>query len=88
MQQQQRYIERVEQLLADGYLVNDRSSDVRLTSKGVAKLHELIHEGYLVMARREENVGLTNKGLAVLLACADRPMKPRKEIRRIPVQRK
>jgi hypothetical protein len=83
-----RYIERVGQLLSDGYLMNDRSADVRLTSKGVAKLHDLIHEGYMIMASREDNVRLTNKGVAVLLACADRPARPRREIKRVPVQRK
>lgn len=83
----QRYVERVDELLIDGYLINDRLTNVRLTEKGVAQLHNLIHQGYLVMARREDNVQLTQKGIAVLLACADRPIRPR-QIKHIPIQRK
>lgn len=75
----QPYAERVGQLLSDGYVVNDRNANVRLTAKGVARLHQLIHEGYLMMAARENNVKLTQKGVAVLLACADRPAKPKSE---------
>jgi hypothetical protein len=84
----QRYAERIGQLLVDGYITN-RCVDVRLTPKGIAKLHEFIHNGYLVMANREDTVRLTQKGFSVLLACADRPTKPKKnDIKRIPVQRK
>jgi predicted transcriptional regulator len=85
---QQSYAQRIDELLNDGYLVNDRGADVRLTSKGVARLHALIDDGFMIMARRDDNVRLTNKGVAVLLACADRPVKPRREIKRVPVNRK
>lgn len=83
------YAQRVAELLCDGYLANDRRADIRLTPKGIAKLHDLIDSGFLILANRNENVRLTDKGVAVLFACADRPVnKPRREIKRIPVQRK
>lgn len=82
------YAQRVAELLCDGYLVNDRRSDIRLTPKGLAKLHDLIDSGFLIVANRQDNVRLTDKGVAVLFACADRKIKPRREIKRIPVQRK
>lgn len=86
--QPHRYAQRIEELLRDGYLVNDRSADIRLTTKGVAQLHQLIDDGFLVISHRAENVRVTHKGVAVLLATADRPVKPRREIKNIPVQRK
>jgi hypothetical protein len=82
------YVERIGELLADGYLVPVHGSDIRLTPAGVRRLHELIHDGLLYTAKREDNVQLTYKGLRVLLACADRPVKPRRVIKRIPVQRR
>lgn len=85
---QHQYAQRIAELLCDGYLAKDRRTDVRLTPKGLAKLHDLIDSGFLIIANRNDNVHVTDKGVAVLFACADRPAKPRREIKRIPVQRK
>ena len=42
--------------------------------KQMTRVDQLIDDGYLVRhGDRPLDVGLTNKGLAVLLACADRP---------------
>lgn len=84
-----RYVDRVNELINDGYLINNRhGSEVRLTTKGVAKLHNLIHDGYLVMVKREDNVTLTTRGISVLMACADRPSRPPKKLQRIPIGKK
>lgn len=74
------YRTRFDELIRDGYLVN--SSGVVLTGKGSAHFNWLYNEGFVAFRHAPH---LSHKGLAVLMACADRPLPHRP--RRITIKR-
>jgi hypothetical protein len=38
------------------------------------RVQELVRHGYLHMVRHDDSLRLTDKGMDVLMACADRPL--------------
>lgn len=70
------YLQRLEDLVLDGYLAFPPGDQVLLTSKGVENMQFMLQQGLVKLACREpRHAQLTQKGLSVLMACADRPLK-------------